>query len=220
MTTMLSRNLSPHERGLIRRLFERGPIALFDEGLSEAEIASFLARPEVKDELTRLHQAFEEREVTSERVRFHAKMHLASLAPLAISVIAKGLQGDKEEIRDEHGNIIEPAEPGPSPHQISLAKDVLVMLGVHKDFEKDIQIEGDTIVDARSVQINVIGDVDALPPESRERVRESVEAVLRQVRDKFDEEFVPSSANVLTVEEPPPKKRKKKKRKKKRKKRD
>lgn len=118
--------LDKESKRLAYEFFERGEAALVDAGFGPTQITSFLSRKAVQKEIERLRVVFNERDEVVEKVRFRSKLGLVKLVPLAIHVLGRALVGEDAPEGEQ-------APTPPAKQQVDTAKEVLYMLGVHRD---------------------------------------------------------------------------------------
>lgn len=200
--------LSKAERRTVSEYFDRGIGALFDLHMGPLEIADFLSRPEVEDELKRLASEFDDRKQTVEKMRHRTRLELGKLAPAAIQVLQRMLIGNVRRVDPETGE--EEVLAAPDKGQFDAAREVLKNLGVEEKIQDVGDADMSVYVDNR--QINITGELatdTTSAAQSREKIRAVVDSILSDARRVAKEQNTP-----LEDTDKPRKKRKKKKRKK------
>lgn len=150
---------------------------MYDVGMDDVEIFSFLSTPAVQDELHRLTGEFDDRKQQMERIRHRVRLDLTKLAPLAVGVIQQALIG---RIKKDDGTIVEP----PDRSQVDAAREVMHNLGI----AEKIQDVGDADIYIDNRQINLPGAVGAETSSAaakREVIRGFVESVIADAENAY-----------------------------------
>lgn len=185
--------------------FERGVTALLDY-MSSDEADEFLSRPEIKSALEAVSKDFDDRRTTIERIRNRARTDLGKLAPLAIGVLQKALQGTYEIINEDGKKEV---VIGPSERQFKAASKVMDLLGVAEQVEDVGDTEINFNIDNRHFNIEgPLAATSAGAADKRNQVRAFVEGVMGRVREMVKDG--PQEITEADVIEIPEKKKKRK----------
>lgn len=146
--------------------------------LGPDQIASFVRRKAVRNEIERLKRQYEDRTGIQERTQFFAQLKLNAMVPAAVNILAKSLRG---AYKDGNGELVAP----PARGQLDAALEVLNRANIQG--AKWGGNDQTPTIDARSVSIaigkgggSVAGGISS---EGRERVRAVLASLVKKVSE-------------------------------------